>query len=132
MRCSPSILMSVTVKLARELSCTTSVFDSTGVGGGVGPSAGGGATGPGTGPWAAAAGDGVWAEHTAEPAHSARVVTNPNRFMNRLPARVLLEVCVECRFAWRFLDRLRMNRPGGCAAGAAKLQGQVARFGIGL
>src|SRR3984957_1884302 len=126
MRCSPSILMSVTVKFARELSCTTSVFDSTGVGGGVGPSAaGGGATGPGTGPWAAAAGAGVWAEHTAEPAHKARVVTNPNRFMNRLPARVLLEVCVECRRAWRCWVRLRMNRPRQSAAGAAELQGQL-------
>src|SRR5580692_3144472 len=99
--------------------------------------AGPGAAGPvlagaGAGPGAAApaGAPGVWAEHTAEPAHRARVVTNPNRFMNRLPARVLLEVCVEYRFAKAFADRLRMSGPCHSTAGAAELQGQTTRFGV--
>src|SRR5579862_3975250 len=77
-------------------------------------------------------GAGVWAEQTAEPAHTARVITNPNRFMNRLPARVLLEIRVEYRWAWRRKGRLRMYGPHRSATRSAELHSQVTRFGIGL
>ena len=89
------------------------------------------AAAPGAGP-AAPGATGVWAEHTAEPAHRARVVTNPNRFMNCLPARVLLEVSRECRFAERLRDRLPMNGPCRSATGVTKLKGQATSLGIRL
>src|ERR1700733_9965245 len=110
MRCSPSMRMLVTGKSAAAGSGPCSGFASI-------------PTGPVAGPR-------VWAEHTAEPTHSARVVTNPNRFMNRLPARVLLEIYGGRRFAKANSDRLRMNGPRHSTAITAELKGQLTRFGI--
>src|ERR1700733_11014555 len=115
MRCSPWSWISLTTKSAMPRA-------------GAASSAGGAAGSAGV----AAAGARSWAEHTTDPAHRARVITNPNRFMNSLPARVLLKVCVECRCAWRCEDRLRINGPRQTVTGAAELLGQLTRFGICL
>src|SRR5580700_1186374 len=125
MRCSPSMRMLVTAKSPAAVSGASSGCASTNERAGAPAAAPGRATGPGTGPC-------VWAEHTAEPTHSARVVTNPNRFINRLPARVLLEIYGGRRFAKANSDRLRMNGPRHSAAITAELQGQLTRFGICL